>query len=75
MFGTGLRKVLGFFVSAGHAKALTTLPCSAAVSRKRVRCWGGKGEKKRLQERKKLWLHAALRAVHWHCLFFLLLLA
>lgn len=41
MFGTGLGKVLGFFVSAGHVKVLTTLLCSAAVSRKGGRFWGG----------------------------------
>lgn len=31
-------------MSAGHAKALTTLPCSVAVSRKRGRAghWGGR---------------------------------
>lgn len=56
MFGTGLRKILGFFVPAGRAKALAALPCSAALSQKRVRCWGGKEGKKRFQGRRRVWV-------------------
>lgn len=64
MFGTGLRKVLAFFASAGQAKTLSILLCLAAVSQIRVRHWGGKEAKKRFWGRSRLWLHAVLRVVH-----------
>lgn len=45
-----MRKVSGFFVSAGHAKALTTLPPSVAVSRKREL---GTGEENQIRKRSR----------------------